>query len=279
MIGLFQKIHDINLSEIFYDFQIENHIQIRTDKISLRITFQDVPEDKFFFHYTSVATDDLSYTLTHSNSGVSTSGETYPVQSFKYYKFRADSPISNKSILGSLNAPFGDNLAQIILTDSDFKKLVTDIFRSKGFKLQVKPIEREILVLKEHGDEIYSYAYPNISETLRRIIFFMACLETNKDSVLLFDEPEANTFPFYTKYLAERIALDETNQYFFTTHNPYLLRSVVEKADKDQIQVCITYMENYETKIKVLNREELSEILDTDIFFNLDLFLKDAAHS
>ena len=92
--------------------------------------------------------------------------------------------------------------------------------------------------------------------------------------MLLFEEPEANTFPFYTKYLAELIALEESNEYFIATHNPYLLLSLVEKTPMDQIAVFLTYMENYETKLRQFSNEELSDLIDlgSSTFFNLDKF-------
>jgi hypothetical protein len=103
----------------------------------------------------------------------------------------------------------------------------------------------------------------------------MAALETNRDAILLLDEPEANTFPFYTKYLAERIALDETNQFFITTHNPYLLGSILAKAPADQVAVFVTYMENFETKLKPITGQRLTEVVDlsSDVFFNLEKLL------
>ena len=105
----------------------------------------------------------------------------------------------------------------------------------------------------------------------------MAALESNKDATLLLDEPEANTFPFYTKYLAERIALDETNQFFITTHNPYLLSSVVEKTPLKDLTVFVTRMEKFETKVKQIPDKKLSELLelDSDAFFNLDKLVEE----
>ncbi|HEV2329840.1 MAG TPA: hypothetical protein VGY56_13740 [Verrucomicrobiae bacterium] len=100
----------------------------------------------------------------------------------------------------------------------------------------------------------------------------MAVLETNQNASLLLDEPETNTFPFYTKYLAERIALDESNQFFITTHNPYLLSSVVEKTPKDKLAIFVTRMEKFETTVSQIPEKNLPELLelDSDAFFNLD---------
>ena len=267
-----------NLTDLFFDNNVSNKILIRYDSTELLIYFQDHETPDFVFNYSSKNNPDIPLTITHSESGIFSAGNYQDNQQTHFYKFKSDIELNDK-YPGYLHAPHGNNLAQIIISNPGFRRLATELFNSKGLMINVNPIERDITISKIVDGSIFSYPYSNISETLKRIIFFMACLETNQNKTLLFDEPEANTFPFYTKYLAERIALDETNQYFFTTHNPYLLRSVVEKADKKDLRVIITYMEEYETKIRVLNSDELSEILDTDIFFNLDLFLKDAANS
>jgi AAA15 family ATPase/GTPase len=146
------------------------------------------------------------------------------------------------------------------------------VLRSQGFRLQLRPAENELLIAKDVNEELYSYPWKSVSETIRRVVFFMAVLETNRDMALLFDEPEANTFPFYTKYLAERIALDETNQFFLTTHNPYLLSSIVEKTPRDQLAVFVTRLDKFETRITQVPPANLPELLelDSDAFFNLD---------
>ena len=100
--------------------------------------------------------------------------------------------------------------------------------------------------------------------------------DSNSDSVLLFEEPESHAFPYYTNFLAERIALAKTNnQYFISTHNPYLLLSILEKAHKDDIAIFITYFEDDQTKVKRMSEKELEELmeLEVDLFFNIERFL------
>ena len=137
------------------------------------------------------------------------------------------------------------------------------------------PTENDILVSKVVEDEIYSYPYFTLSETLQRIIFYAIALKSNKDNIILFDEPESNTFPFYTKFLAEKIALDKTNQFFITTHNPYLLLSLIEKSKQEDLNVCIVQMKDYQTIVSELKNEQVSEVLDlnSDVFFNFDKIL------
>lgn len=110
------------------------------------------------------------------------------------------------------------------------------------------------------------------------MIFYLVAMESNENAVLVFEEPEAHAFPYYTKYLAERIALDKNqNQYFISTHNPYLLLSILEKASKKEVGLFITYFEDYQTKVKPLSEKGKREILDAEIdaFFNLDRFLEE----
>lgn len=195
-----------------------------------------------------------------------------PVNFYRFVnqkKFRGISP-------GHLQSPYGDNMMTILLTNRDCRNLISELFKVNGLKLFFDESRSEISVIRAI-DEVYSsFSFQAVSETLRRITFLMLALETNKNRVVVFDEPEANTFPFYTKYFAERIAADETNQFFFTTHNPYLLESIIAKTLPPDLNVVITYMVDYETKIKVLSESEIAVLMDTDIFFNLNRYTETA---
>jgi AAA15 family ATPase/GTPase len=154
---------------------------------------------------------------------------------------------------------------------------VADVFSEYGLRVVLKPQESKIEVKKEIDDVIISYPYALVSDTLQRVVFHLVAIETNEDSVIIFEEPEAHAFPYYTKFLAERISLDKTNQYFISTHNPYFLLSVLEKTPKDDIGIFITYLKDYQTNIRPLVEEDMPEILELDasVFFNLDRFLEE----
>lgn len=149
-----------------------------------------------------------------------------------------------------------------------------DFFRKYGLMLVLRPQERVFELQKQVEGIAVNYPYTLASDTLQRIIFYTVAMASNKDSVLVFEEPESNAFPYYTKYLGERIALDETNQFFIATHNPYLLSAVIEKAPRDAVQVFITYFEDYQTKVKPLTGDQVCELMEADPFFNLDRFLE-----
>jgi predicted ATPase len=93
--------------------------------------------------------------------------------------------------------------------------------------------------------------------------------------VIAIEEPETHMFPFYVKCLAEKIAQgNKGNQYFVSTHNPYFLISLLEKAPKKDVNVFVTFTERNETRVRMLTDEQKEEILnmDVDVFFNLDKF-------
>ena len=152
------------------------------------------------------------------------------------------------------------------------KKWVSELFRSFGFKLMLKPTEGEMSIAKDINDELYEYPYFTISETLQRLIFYSVAIKSNQNSVLIFDEPDSNMFPFYIKDFAERIANDETNQFFISTHNPYFLGSLLEKTAKNEIAVFIDKMKDYQTSLTLCSNKQTEELISLGIgsFFNLD---------
>jgi predicted ATPase len=107
------------------------------------------------------------------------------------------------------------------------------------------------------------------------MLFYYVAMESNKDAVLVFEEPEAHAFPYYTKHLGERIAGDASNQYFIATHNPYLLVAVLEKAKKEEVAVFATQYRDYETKVTQLTEEQITQLLEADPFLGLESVLEE----
>jgi AAA15 family ATPase/GTPase len=256
-----------SMSNLFYDEDLENKIEIKFDESVLKVEFR---EGRFVGIYNEESVFDYDYNAEGTWSALNLS-------IFKFYRFkvRRDFPTKESEFL---LPPSADNLLAIIITHKELRKLVKQIFDTYGLKVVLKPQENKIEVQKEIEDIIISYPYSLVSDTLQRIIFHLVAIETNKDSVIVFEEPEAHAFPYYTKFLAERIALDKNNnQYFITTHNPYLLLSILEKTHKDDIAIFITFFEDYQTKVKPLSEKGKKEILDAeiDVFFNIERFLEE----
>ena len=194
---------------------------------------------------------------------------------FKYYKFKSQKAFESRES-SFLLPPNGNNLMSLLVSNKELRIAANQPFLSRGLRLGLRPQEFKIEVIKDVDDVIISSPYSLSSDTYQRLVFYLAAILTNKDSVLVFEEPEAHAFPFYTKYLAEMIVLEENNnQYFISTHNPYFLMPLIEKAPIDDLAVFITYYEDYQTKVKLLDRSELERLTEIDVFSNLPAFLED----
>jgi AAA15 family ATPase/GTPase len=195
----------------------------------------------------------------------------------KFFRFKKlDRYESNGS--EGLKPPSGTNLFSVVFRSEALQETMAEFFQKYGLILAMEPNDRVFRLQKERQGRVrvvVNYPYALQSDTLQRIIFYTVAIASNKDSVLVFEEPESNAFPYYTKYLGERIALDETNQFFIATHNPYLLSAIVEKGRNEDVQVFITYFKDYQTKVKPLTPEEVTELMEADPFFNLDRFVEE----
>jgi AAA15 family ATPase/GTPase len=282
--GDFVRMKD--MTNLFFDNNTTERIEVKLNDGSLIVSIGDDEAGSKYFYlgsYKSLEGEEDEFFFSHSFSinGVIEEKDAYPLgpkeAAFDFIRFYKFNPLDAFSYEWSrfLSTPFGNNLFDMLLTHKPLREIVAGIIKEKGYRLNLETGSKEIKLLREVEDVVYTYPYQTISDTLQRIIFYLAAIETNKNSALILEEPEANTFPFYTKYLAETIARDDSNQYFIATHNPYLLLSLVEKMKTSEVGVFITYQENYETRLRPLSEEELSELLDlnTDVFFKFDKFL------
>jgi hypothetical protein len=213
--------------------------------------------------------------LTHPPQGP-VQGADRPVPRTRFYRFRQLANFTNMQV-DTLHAPYGANLAVLLETNKRLFQLADDMFRAQGFRLLINMDTYELSMLKEQQGRLIPFSYPTISETFRRIVFFLAILETNRNAVLIFDEPEANIYSLYATYLAERIALDETNQFFLSTHNPYILGSIVGKTPIKDLAVFVTTMEGFRSNLKQVADDKLPLILDygQSAFMNLEKLVEE----
>ncbi|RLF83311.1 hypothetical protein DRN48_07970, partial [Thermococci archaeon] len=258
-----------NIGNLFYDNDVNESVEISADSSKFKMYFDS---SVFIGRYGDLGEVRFEY------NGKRISG-TIPVKDlrpFKFYRFRKLREFYSHN-LEFLLPPDGKNLLTVLLTHKELKSTIADIFKSYGLRIVFKPQENKIEVVKLFEDILISYPYSIVSDTLQRTVFYLVAIESNRDSILTFEEPEVHAFPYYTKFLAERIALDESNQYFISTHNPYFLLSILEKTPLKDINVFVVYFDDYQTKVKLLSRAELEEImsLEADVFFNIDKFVEE----
>jgi len=271
-IPLSNNIRFQTMPSLFYDQLLDQPIEIKMSTTAISLTGLRVALEADLYNVCAL---DGSLVRTIAKDGhcpwALAFGQT---KNIKFFRFRTLDKYDDNEPTG-LKPPDGSNLFSVVLSSKALRELMTEFFRKYGLMLVLKPHE-QVFELQKHADGlIFSYPYSAQSDTLRRIIFYTVAIVSNKDSVLVFEEPESHAFPYYTKHLGERIALDQTNQFFIATHNPYLLSAVIEKARKDDIQIFITYFKDFQTRVKPLMPDQVAELMEADPFFNMDRFIEE----
>ena len=172
--------------------------------------------------------------------------------------------------------PYGGNLVDVLQRFRELRRQVAGFFTVNGLQLLFRTSENKLEIQKVVDEASYTYPYSSVADTLQRLIFYLAAIESNTNSVLLFEEPEAHTFPEYTALLGDKIATDAANQYFIATHSLYLASEIMETMLRDQknpseLAIFLTYYEDYQTKLYQLSDEEVRNIRrdGIDVFYNL----------
>jgi hypothetical protein len=267
-----------SMTDLFYDHILGASISVECNSRTLKVEFKDGIFTGHFHSPHSQTPSQLIFQYSYQGGIAQTPIMSVPwkaLAAFKFYRFakRLNFPNQRSEFL---NPSDGDNLLQVIITRKELRKIISELFGKFGYRIVFRPEVGRIEVQKESEDIIVSFPYSLASETLQRVAFYLSAIYSNHDSIITFEEPEAHAFPYYTKYLAERIALDKNNnQYFIATHNPYFLLSILEKTPKNEVATFLTYIEDYETRVSTLNEKEKQEILQmgTDVFFNIEKFL------
>lgn len=263
------------ITDLFYDgLTSEGPIRIeaqggREQPLLLLVAYE---RDQALFR---TASDKPQFVQMDANANRLSGKRQEQFENIRFYRFKElDSfPGSDAALLAP---PSGENMFSVVFGSKRLRERVTDIFRTGGLSLVMKPQEKTFELQKTVDGVVTAYRYPLTSDTLRRIAFFTVAMESNKDATLVFEEPEAHAFPYYTKQMGEEIAMDEANQYFIATHNPYLLTAIIEKVKKEDVHVFVTYFKGFETRVRPLSDGELGEALTGDPFFMSQRFVEDS---
>lgn len=265
-----------DMPELFYDRLLNNDVEIKIENESgFRITsinngfiLKDIRSKKpkrFVLDYKGTLLEEHSKNLKVLQDAY--------YDFVKYYKFTDINDFFNSNPF-CLRPPNGDNLVSVVMGNLKLREIVRRLFKNFGFAAVFTPQEFKLEFQKQQNDVFFKYSYVLASDTIKRILFYTVAIESNKNSTLVFEEPESHSFPYYTKYLGEKIAFNESNQYFIATHNPYLLLAILEKAKKTAVNVFVTYSKNYQTKVKCLSSAQISDLMNFDPFLNINRFFE-----
>jgi len=220
------------------------------------------------------STVDTSYAF-RDNIPINEQGFKEVLEAVRKYEFKPDVELNRKTPL-ALAIPFGNNLLEVLHGDSTLRKDIAGLFDDYNLKLVID--DDEIIFLKYLSDDTgVSIPYHLIAETLKRLIFYKAAIMSNKESILLFEEPEAHMFPPYISKFTSDIWYYKENQYFITTHSPFVVTDFLENMKEELAIYVVEYKkESGETRIARMTEEQVHEAYQygIDIFFNLESITK-----
>ncbi len=170
--------------------------------------------------------------------------------------------------------PSGGNLMEIVANFPDLKSNLADLFHGYGLKLMFDSGTRQIKAMKESGHDMFLIPFSSLADSLQRFIFYKAAIVSNSKKVICFEEPEAHTFPPYISNVVNDILASKDNQFFITTHSPYVIGSMLESAG-DDLAVFVVDMEENTTMVHRLSDRQLQEAYDNglDLFYNIEAFM------
>lgn len=183
--------------------------------------------------------------------------------------------VAESSNIGFLLPPSGGNLMEIVANLPDLKSNLAELFHGYGLKMMFDSGSQQIKAMRENGLDMFLVPFSSLADSLQRLIFYKAAIDSNHNKVICFEEPEAHTFPPYISTVINDIISDKNNnQYFITTHSPYVMGALLESAGED-LAVYVVDMENNATMVTRLNDNQLQEAYDNgiDMFYNIEAFL------
>lgn len=286
-----------NLAELFFDGNVEEKINIHADDGSF-CAVEYIPQNNFVGLEINLEKQDTTYELygklppvdikTAENHIVIVDNKLnlvgnykkrdYPSPKVKYYKF-PHILISKKQDLVrvfGLIPPSGINFFDIIQKDKLLNEL-SGLFAEYGLQLLFDKTNQTVRIMKALKDDktMVSFPYSSIADTLQRVIFFKIAIASNKNSILLFEEPEAHCFPPYIAHFTQEVINAETNQFFIATHSPYVLNDFMEnEATRAELAIYMADFQDGQTVVYRLTDEDLIEVYNygIDVFFNYERF-------
>ncbi|MCM1072107.1 MAG: AAA family ATPase [[Clostridium] fimetarium] len=182
--------------------------------------------------------------------------------------------VAESSNAGFLLPPSGVNLMETVANLPDLKSNLAELFHGYGLKMMFDSGSQQIKAMRENGLDMFLVPFNSLADSLQRLIFYKSAIDSNRNKVICFEEPEAHTFPPYISNIVNDIIASEDNQYFITTHSPYVMSALLESAG-DDLAVFVVDMENSATVVRRLSEQQLQEAYDNgmDMFYNLEAYL------
>jgi len=210
-------------------------------------------DDKYFYKMTSFLNIGEDGSMPEKPSGNNASEN--PV---KKYVFNNSTFTLGQHYL-YLTPPNGSNLPAIVQMNKSLREDISSYFKEYGLNFVLRIGENNVEIQKRMENFAWTYPYSLTSDTLQRMIFYLAAVKSNTGSILLFEEPETRLFPSFITDIAKAIAQSKENQFFMTTHNSCIIENILEGSGDDVAVFEVSY-KDYQTCAQELTQEEVLNI-------------------
>lgn len=258
-----------NETELFYNGNYEQPIIVETDNASCKIQY----------HQNEALTVDLKTPQGGGQYQIDNKlnfrfGRNEPFVPFvRKYHFTSHTSFK-KGHSRYLIPPYGYNLLNVIERDEKLKSEISDMFKEYGLSLVFDKSSQSLKIMQPEKKGIFLIPYNSMADTLQRVIFFKTAIASNHDAVLLFEEPEAHSFPPYITHITQEMIYRKENQYFIATHSPFILNDLLENS-REEISVFNTNYNRHQTEVRKLTEKELNDIYQNgvDLFTNNESYI------
>jgi len=180
--------------------------------------------------------------------------------------------------------PYGENIVSVLSQEflseeKEVNKWIENEFKKYNLEYVLDESDNTIKSQKRLGGRrVRTLPYSSLADTLQRLIFYKTAIASNKNSVLLFEEPEAHAFPPYIQTIMNDIIDAESNQFFIVTHSPLVVNAFLEYEKlRKETSIYLFDYKNDQTTAKRLSDEEMELAYEygDSLFFNLENLLVD----
>lgn len=256
-----------NMSSLFYLGDVEKKIEVNTGEQHLTLSYRSKKNIDIKIKTTEKEQDIRLVSMSPINEI-----DGYPI--IRTYNYTSLCNHDDEIELPFLCPLTASNLSQIIKNNKELYNYVSELLSNDSLSLVFDAGRQDYVVMKKQGDD-HSLILPMkaLADSLLRLIYYKTAIVSNKDAVLIMEEPEAHTYPPYISRMVHDVLDSKDNQFFIATHSPYVVNEFLqERAD---VAIYVVDALEGKTSVKRLTDEELLEVYDygIDLFFNTDSFL------
>lgn len=164
--------------------------------------------------------------------------------------------VPESSNIGFLLPPSGGNLMETVANLPALKSSLAELFHGYGLKMMFDSTSRTIVTMKENGIYISIVPFNSLGDSLRRLIFYKAAIEGNRNKAICFDDLDALIYQPYISDILNDIISAGDNRFFITTHSQYVISSFLDRA-VNELAVYVVDMKDNETVVNRITDRQL----------------------